>query len=262
MTNLDLKIENKIATITFDLYKERVNKLSFRVLEELDNLLDEIKDNSELEVLILQSAKPNIFVAGADIKEIEAFKTEDEVYSNIVKGDDIFNKLENLSIPSIAYINGACMGGGLELALACTYRVATTNPKTKLAFPEIKLGFFPGLGGTQRAPREIGLINSLDLILTGKSIDAKKALRIGLVHEIFDDGQKEFRLKSFIQKVLDSEVKKKKQSFINNFLENFYFTREFIYYKTLQSIEKKVNRDFNAPYMALEVIKQTFKKTI
>lgn len=260
MTNLDLKIENKIATITFDLYKERVNKLSFRVLEELDNLLDEIKDNSELEVLILQSAKPNIFVAGADIKEIEAFKTEDEVYSNIVKGDDIFNKLENLSIPSIAYINGACMGGGLELALACTYRVATTNPKTKLAFPEIKLGFFPGLGGTQRAPREIGLINSLDLILTGKSIDAKKALRIGLVHEIFDDGQKEFRLKSFIQKVLDSEVKKKKQSFINNFLENFYFTREFIYYKTLQSIEKKVNRDFNAPYMALEVIKQTFKK--
>ncbi len=260
MSNLNLKIENSIATITFDLKQQRVNKLTFKVLEELNTLLDELKTNKEIKVLVLDSAKQNIFVAGADIKEIEAFKTEKEVYSYLIKGDDILNKLENLNIPTIAYINGACMGGGLELALSCTYRIATTNDKTKLAFPEIKLGFFPGLGGTQRAPKEIGLINSLDLILTGKSIDAKKALKIGLVHEIFDNGQKEFKLKTFIQKVLENRVRKQELSFIKKFFENFYFTKEFIYYKTLKGIEKKANRDFNAPYMALEVIKQTFNK--
>ncbi len=260
MSNLNLKIENNIAILTFDLKKEKVNKLSFKVLKELDILLDEVKNNHEIKVLVLDSAKENIFIAGADIREIESFKTEDEVYSHIVEGDDIFNKLEKLPFPTIAYINGACMGGGLELALACTYRIATTNIKTKLAFPEIKLGFFPGLGGTQRAPREIGLINSLDLILTGKAIDAKKALRIGLVHEIFDSGQKEFKLKAFIQKVLERKVKKIKFPTMKKFFENFYFTRKYIYYKTLQDMEKKVNRDFNAPYIALDIIKQTFKK--
>ena len=138
------------------------------------------------------------FAAGADIKEIEAMSTEEEVYEQITKGDNILNKLEALSIPTIAYINGACMGGGLELALCCKYRVATTNEKTKLAFPEIKLGFFPGLGGTQRAPKLVGLITTLEMILTGKNHDAKKALKMGLVDEIFDNGQKEFKLKEFI----------------------------------------------------------------
>lgn len=260
MKNLNLEIINNIAYLTFDLKNEKVNKLSFHVLEELDNYLDEIK-NKKYNALVLQSAKANIFVAGADIKEIEAFTNEEDVYSHIIKGDKIFEKLENLTFPSIAYINGACMGGGLELALACTYRVASTNTKTKLAFPEIKLGFFPGLGGTQRAPKVIGLINSLDMILTGKSLDAKKAFRIGLVDEIFDNGQKDFKLKDFIQKVIDKKIRRKKLKFPNNILEKYSFSREYIYHKTLQGIEKKVNRDFNAPYMALEVIKQTFGKS-
>ncbi len=260
MANLDLQIENGIATITFNLVKEKVNKLSFKVLNELDKTLNEIKEINSIEALVIDSSKENIFIAGADIKEIEAFKTEEEVYSQIIKGDKIFEKLENLPFPTIAYINGACMGGGLELALACDYRVATTNVKTKLAFPEIKLGFFPGLGGTQRAPKVIGLINSLDMILTGKNLDAKKALRVGLVDEIFDNGQKKFKLLAFIQKAIDKKIKRKKLGFINNLLQSNWLTKEIVYYKTLKTIEKKVNRDFNAPYMALEVIKQTFDK--
>ncbi|PLY07571.1 MAG: enoyl-CoA hydratase [Arcobacter sp.] len=260
MNNLNLEINNDIATLTFDLKNSKANKLSFEVLSELDILLNEIKENKEIKALVIDSAKPTIFIAGADIKEIEAMNTEEEVYEQITKGDNILNKLEDLSIPTIAYINGACMGGGLELALCCKYRIASTNPKTKLAFPEIKLGFFPGLGGTQRAPKVIGLINSLDLILTGKIIDAKKAYILGLVNEIFDDGQKEFKLNTFVQKAINGEIKKKKLSFMNNLLEKYSFTREIVYYQTQKSIEKKVNRDFNAPYMALEVIKQTFGK--
>ncbi len=261
MNNVYLEVIQDIATITFDLKNEKINKLSFEVLEEFDYLLNQIKDDTSIKVLVIQSAKENIFIAGADIKEIEAMKDESEVYEQIKKGDKIFEKLESLPYTTIAYINGACMGGGLELALACNYRVATTNHKTKLAFPEIKLGFFPGLGGTQRAPKLIGLINSLDMILTGKTLDSLKALKIGLVDEIFNHGQKETKLEEFVNKVLDNKVKRKERNSITKFLENFYFTREFIYYKTLKSIEKKVNRDFNAPYMALEVIKQTFNNT-
>jgi 3-hydroxyacyl-CoA dehydrogenase/enoyl-CoA hydratase/3-hydroxybutyryl-CoA epimerase len=258
MNNLILEITNNIATLTFDLKNSKANKLSFEVLSELDSALDEIKQNKEIKALIIDSAKPSIFIAGADIKEIEAMSTEEEVYEQITKGDNILNKLEALSIPTIAYINGACMGGGLELALCCKYRVATTNEKTKLAFPEIKLGFFPGLGGTQRAPKLVGLMTALDMILTGKNYDAKKALRIGLVDEIFDNGQKEFKLKEFLKKVLDNKVQRKKLPFINDLMQRFSLTRAYVYKKALQGIEQKVNRDFKAPYTALEVIQNTF----
>ena len=149
------------------------------------------------------------------------------------------------------------MGGGLELVLACTYRVATTNEKTKLAFPEVKLGFFPGFAGTQRAPRIVGLINALDLILSGKTIDAKKAHRINLVDEIFHDGQKDFKLESFIQRVVKKQVKTRKKF---NILETWPL-REIIFSKTYTTLQKKVNPDFKAPYVALEVIKDTYARS-
>ena len=172
MTNILLKIQNNIATLEIDCKNEKVNILSLQVLNELDEKLNEIIQNKSIKLLLIQSGKKNTFIAGADIKEIQAFKDEEEVLGLLEKGHSIFNKLENLNIPSVVYINGACMGGGLELALACTYRVISAQ--SKLAFPEVKLGFFPGLGGTQRAPKVMGLINALDLILSGKTIDAKK----------------------------------------------------------------------------------------
>lgn len=261
MKNITLTIENDIGFLTFDLQGSKANKLSFEVLEELDSHLDLIIKNSSLKVLVLQSAKESIFIAGADIKEIEAFVDFKLAYTAIIKGDEVFNKLENLKIPTIAYINGACMGGGLELALCCNYRIATTNSKTKLAFPEVKLGFFPGLGGTQRAPKLVGLINALDLILTGKTLDAKKAVRIKLVDEIFNNGQKEFKLKAFIQKVLTNKVDKKTNFNFKALMERFSFTRSIIYKKALQTLQSKVNKDFKAPYKALEVIEKTYGKS-
>ena len=258
MKNIIFEINENIGTLTFDLKNSNANKLSFEVLKELDEFLDEIKQNSEIKALVIDSAKPSIFIAGADIKEIEAMIKEKEIYKQISKGDKILNKLESLKIPTIAYIHGACMGGGLEFALCCKYRIATTNEKTKLAFPEVKLGFFPGLGGTQRAPKVVGLITALDMILTGNNYDAKKALRVGLVDEIFDNGQKDFKLKDFITKVLENKVKRKKLPLINNLMQKFSFTRAYVYKKALEGIEKKVNKDFKAPYTALEVIKQTF----
>ncbi|NQY21096.1 MAG: enoyl-CoA hydratase/isomerase family protein [Campylobacteraceae bacterium] len=259
MKNLNLKliVKNDIATIVFDMNESKVNILSFSVLEELSILLDEINKNKDLKVLLLKSAKKNNFIAGANIKEIQAFKSEKDVYDTLFQGHEVLNKLENLKIPSIAYINGSCLGGGLELVLACTYRIASTNDKTIFSFPEIKLGFFPGLAGTQRAPKLLGLVNALDLILSAKKIDAKKALRIKLVNEVFAQGQEEFKIKKFIENVINNKVKVANKS---SFIEYIPFIRNIIYKKAYQSLEKKVNKDFKAPYKALEVIAATYKK--
>lgn len=257
MKNLFLEIKAGIARLTLDLENEKVNKLSIAVLEEFDEVLDSIKDNSSIKALVITSAKKNVFIAGADIEEIEQLEDEKEVYDLLMRVHTIFNKLENLEFPSIAYINGACMGGGLELALACTHRVATTSDKTKLAFPEVKLGIFPGFAGCLRAPKVVGLINSLDLILSGKTIDAKKAYRIRLVDEVFHDGQKESKLESFIQRVIYNKVKSRRKF---NLFETWPL-REIVFSKTLKTLEKKVNKDFEAPYKALEVIKDTYARS-
>ncbi|MFA9239137.1 MAG: 3-hydroxyacyl-CoA dehydrogenase NAD-binding domain-containing protein [Candidatus Paceibacteria bacterium] len=258
MSNIILEINQNIATLTFDLENEKINKLSFEILKEFKEKLDLIQNDTSIKALIIDSAKKDIFIAGADIKEIEKLKDEKEVYEALMEVHEIFNKLENLTIPTIAYINGACMGGGLELALACKYRVLSTNEKTKLAFPEIKLGIFPGFAGTIRTPKLIGLVNALDLILTGKTIDAKKAYKLGLADMIFDDAQKEFMLEGFIKKAIYGTVNKK----IRFNLLNYAPLNEFVFNKTLKNLEAKVNKDFKAPYIALEVIKATINKEL
>jgi 3-hydroxyacyl-CoA dehydrogenase / enoyl-CoA hydratase / 3-hydroxybutyryl-CoA epimerase len=258
MSNMILEINQNIATLTFDLENEKINKLSFEILKEFKEILNTIENDSSIKALVIDSAKKNIFIAGADIKEIEKLKDEKEVYEALMEVHEIFNKLENLTIPTIAYINGACMGGGLELALACKYRVLSTNEKTKLAFPEIKLGIFPGFAGTIRAPKLIGLVNALDLILTGKTVDTKKAYKLGLADMIFDDAQKEFMLDSFVKKAIYGTVNKK-----TNFkLLNYAPLNEIVFNKALKGLEAKVNKDFKAPYVALEVIKATINKEL
>jgi 3-hydroxyacyl-CoA dehydrogenase / enoyl-CoA hydratase / 3-hydroxybutyryl-CoA epimerase len=258
MSNMILEINQNIATLTFDLENEKINKLSFEILKEFKEILNTIESDSSIKALVIDSAKKNIFIAGADIKEIEKLKDEKEVYEALMEVHEIFNKLENLTIPTIAYINGACMGGGLELALACKYRVLSTNEKTKLAFPEIKLGIFPGFAGTIRAPKLIGLVNALDLILTGKTVDAKKAYKLGLADMIFDDAQKEFMLDSFVKKAIYGTINKK-----TNFkLLNYAPLNEIVFNKALKGLEAKVNKDFKAPYVALEVIKATINKEL
>lgn len=258
MSNINLEIKQNVATLIFDLKDEKVNKLSFEILKEFDEKLNQIKEDSSIKALVIDSAKKDIFIAGADIKEIEKLKDEKEVYEALMEVHEIFNKLENLQIPTIAYINGACMGGGLELALACKYRIITTNPKTKIAFPEVKLGIFPGFAGTIRAPKIIGLINALDLILSGKTIDAKKAYKINLADTIFDDAQKEFMLEDFVKKAIYGTFEKK----VSFNLLNYAPFNEFIFRKAYKNLEAKVNQDFKAPYIALEVIKATINKEL
>src|SRR6266404_1177857 len=162
---------------------EALNALSFSILNEIAAAIDEVA-TWKVRALVVTGAGEKAFCAGADIKELSgrsmmARKTGAEL------GQAAFAKIERLPFPSVAAINGFAFGGGLELALACTFRLATRN--AKLGLPEIKLGLIPGYGGTQRLPRLIGEARALEMILTGRTVTAEEAERIGLVNRLVDD---------------------------------------------------------------------------
>ena len=129
----------------------------------------------------LLSDKDSGFIAGADVKEFSTLATKSEASDFIRRGQSILDRLENMNCPTIALINGYCLGGGLELALACRYRIAEDDPRTKLGLPEVKLGIHPGFGGTVRLPALIGAINAMDLMLSGRTVSARAAKKMGLV---------------------------------------------------------------------------------
>jgi 3-hydroxyacyl-CoA dehydrogenase / enoyl-CoA hydratase / 3-hydroxybutyryl-CoA epimerase len=172
--------ENNIAWLNFDKHDSSTNVLAKDVLAELDTKLSDIKKLS-VKALIIASAKSNGFIAGADIEGFTKLKNIDEGRQLITDAQAIFNQLEELPFPSICLIHGFCLGGGLELALSCTYRIALDEPKTKLGFPEIKLGIFPGFGGTLRSTRLLGAPTAMNLMLTGRNLSARAAKRAGLV---------------------------------------------------------------------------------
>lgn len=174
--------EDGIAILTFDLPDEKVNKLTTPAMKELDMLLDKLAARKEIRALVFRSGKEGNFIVGADIAEIRNIAETGERLAR--RGQAVFAKLEALPFPTVAAIHGPCMGGGMELALACGYRVITNDQRTVLALPEVKLGIIPGFGGTQRLPKLVGLSNALDMILSGKSVYAKKAGRLGLADEV------------------------------------------------------------------------------
>ena len=181
---LSVEVTDGIAIITFDLPNESVNKLTRGVKDELVALVSRLERDTTVHAAVFISGKPDVWIAGADIEEFLALKTAADAERLSRDGQMLLDSIERLRIPIIAAIHGACLGGGLETALACRYRIATDHPKTILGLPEVQLGLIPGGGGTQRLPRRIGLTNALDLILTGKNVRGKKALQLGLIDEL------------------------------------------------------------------------------
>jgi 3-hydroxyacyl-CoA dehydrogenase/enoyl-CoA hydratase/3-hydroxybutyryl-CoA epimerase len=173
-----------VGVIRIDVPGESVNTLRGDFAEELAALLDVVESSGDVRAVVIASGKRDGFVAGADIKMLMALKTAADVSELSRRGQRALDRLEELSKPVVAAIHGACLGGGLELALACHGRVASSDEKTKLGLPEVQLGLLPALGGTQRLPRLVGTDVALDLLLTGKQLDARRALRAGLVDEV------------------------------------------------------------------------------
>jgi 3-hydroxyacyl-CoA dehydrogenase/enoyl-CoA hydratase/3-hydroxybutyryl-CoA epimerase len=171
---------DNLAWLLFDKADSPTNVLSAEVMAELDRILDGLAAQKP-RGLIIRSAKESGFIAGADVEEFTRIKDADDAMRLVRRGWDLYNKLAALPFPTLALVSGFCMGGGLELALACRYRIAVDQPGTRFALPEVMLGILPGWGGVMRLPRLVGPGAALDMLLTGRAVDARRARRMGLV---------------------------------------------------------------------------------
>ncbi len=177
--------DDGVLVVTIDLPGEKVNTLGRGLIDQFEALLTRFeKEEAQARALVLSSGKPDNFIAGADINDFLKIQSALEGETLARVGQALLDRVAALPVPTVAAIHGSCMGGGTELALACAYRVASDDPKTAIGLPEVMLGLIPGLGGTQRLPRLVGLRGALDLILTGRALKASRARKLGLVDEV------------------------------------------------------------------------------
>jgi 3-hydroxyacyl-CoA dehydrogenase/enoyl-CoA hydratase/3-hydroxybutyryl-CoA epimerase len=251
------ELQDSIAVITFNLPGEPVNKLTAAVKVEFEALLIRLRDDAEIKGVVLISGKPDTFIAGADIEEFTALTTQTEAERLSFEGQEMVSRVETLPKPVVAAIHGACLGGGLELALACHYRVATDHPKTQLGLPEVQLGLIPGAGGTQRLPRLIGLRASLDLILSGKSERAGKALRLGLVDEVVPPSILRRTALAAAQRLVRDGVPRRNPhgGLPNLFLDRTPAGRRIVYRGARAQVLKRTGGHYPAPLAALETVR-------
>ncbi len=259
--SIRIKSAGDIAIVEFDLVGEKVNKFSTPVMMRLKDVIEELK-KSTYKAVIFKSCKPKIYIAGADIEEIKAMTTKEQFDSAVKGGQDIMNMVEDLPIPTFAAVNGACMGGGCEFILACDYRIASDDSSTKIGLPEIQLGILPGFGGTQRLPRVIGLQAALDIILAGKSVNAKKALKMGLVDKMVHPNLLEEYAMKWAKEVIAAGGKKRRKKYapqgaMNKVLEGA-LGRGIVFKKAREGVMKATKGHYPAPLQALSVIQRTY----
>jgi len=236
------KDRDGLIWLTFDKQGESANTFSKQALHELSACLAEIKSASP-KGLIIRSAKEN-FIAGADVEEFTRFKSPEEALAFVRLGWDTLQQLADLPFPSTAMVNGFCMGGGLELALACRYRVALDEPKTRIAFPEVMLGIMPAWHGVQWLPKLVGPAAAFDMILTGKSVDAKRARRMGLVDEAVP-----LRVLENTARMVTLEARPRKPLPLTKRMPKFLFAM-----MARKQVAKKAKREhYPAPYQILEL---------
>src|SRR3569832_1596990 len=195
----------RIVWLALDKMDAGANVLSREVLEELQRIVDALAIDRP-QGLMIYSGKANGFIAGADVKEFTVLKNYDEAAELIHRGQSIMDALEQLPFPTVAMIHGFCLGGGLELALACRYRVAEDDPRTRLGLPEVKLGIHPGFGGTVRLPPLVGAPAAMDLILTGRAVEARAAQRLGRAAETMVIEHPRPRRPSFLQRMTNHSL--------------------------------------------------------
>ena len=236
---------DNIAWIGFGHQCEKsMTVLDTETLEELTAIIEELKTATHLKGTVFFSHKERCFLAGADIKMFALFKKESDATDRSAQGQNLFNQIESLNIPTLACIHGVCLGGGTELALACNHILVSDDTSTQIALPEVKLGLLPGLGGTWRLPKKIGLAKALDMILTGKSIRTHKAVQWGLAEESYPQE----RLLEMAPRHLTSKKSQKKK-----FLENVLI-RKIIFQKARDTVFKKTLGLYQAPLKILDTM--------
>lgn len=255
------KSDNGTLVVTINCQDRPVNALSRSSMEELRELVQSIEKNSSIRGVLFQSAKPGIFIAGADITEFEDLTDRAAAAEVSEFGQSVFQELEDLKVPTVALISGACLGGGLEFALACRYRIASSHEKTKIGLPEVQLGLLPGWGGTVRLPRQIGLIDALPLILSGRQLSGFQARSKGIV----DDVVPPEALLSAGKRILQTHhetgsasklFRRSKKPGWRKFLEETGFAKKFALKKAHQQVMSKTHGHYPAPLMIIETLQK------
>uniref|UniRef100_A0A663ME69 enoyl-CoA hydratase n=1 Tax=Athene cunicularia TaxID=194338 RepID=A0A663ME69_ATHCN len=250
----------------------QVNTLSKQLSSEFTDIMNEIWANEAVKSAVLISSKPGSFIAGADLDMIEACKTSQEVSQLSQEGQKMLEKIEQSPKPIVAAISGSCLGGGLELAIACHYRIATKEKKTVLATPEVLLGLLPGAGGTQRLPKMVGLPAAFDVMLTGRNIRADRAKKMGLVDQLVDPlgpGVKspEARTIEYLEEVAinfarglaNKTVSAKRSKGLMQKLTDYAMAVPFVRQQVYKTVENKVQKQtkglYPAPLKIIETVK-------
>ncbi|WP_442864007.1 fatty acid oxidation complex subunit alpha FadJ [Alteromonas sp. ASW11-130] len=250
--------DNGIAILTIDVPGESMNTLKKEFGEEINAVLDEIEADSSIKGVVLTSGKKNSFVAGADISMLAACETQDDAQTLAEGGQAVFDRIERLRPTVVAAIHGPALGGGLELALACHYRVCSDSQATQVGLPEVQLGLLPGSGGTQRLPRLIGIQQAMKMMLTGSAARAKQAKKYGIVDEVVPH--------SVLLEVATKFASKKKpersapqKGLLNKALEKTGFGRDFMFKKARQQTLAKTKGNYPAPEKIINVIEEGMK---
>lgn len=243
-----------VAIVWLDEENSPINKISLEAMEAFDSIFKQLENDAEVKACVLISKKKD-FIAGADIEMFGKVKKKGDFEPFTRKGHKALNDLALSKKPIVAAINGACLGAGTEIALACHARIASDSKKTHLALPEIMLGLLPGGGGTQRLPRLIGIQRSLDMLLTGKKIYAAKALKLNLVDRLTTA---ESLLEGAIQFALELTKKplerKDKRTFLEKLLESNSLTRNIIFNKAKEMVQRQTMGNYPAPFKILECV--------
>ncbi|NWH55188.1 ECHA enzyme, partial [Fregata magnificens] len=271
-THVSYDIKGDVAVVRFNTPNSKVNTLSRQLNSEFTDVMNEIWANEAVKSAVLISSKPGSFIAGADIDMIEACKTSQEVTQLSQEGQKMLEKIEQSPKPIVAAISGSCLGGGLEVAIACHYRIATKDKKTILGTPEVLLGLLPGAGATQRLPKMVGLPAAFDMMLTGRNIRADRAKKMGLVDQLVDPlgpGVKtpEARTIEYLEEVAigfarglaNRSVSAKRSKGLIQKITDYAMALPFVrqqVYKTVESrVQKQTKGLYPAPLKIIEVVK-------
>jgi 3-hydroxyacyl-CoA dehydrogenase/enoyl-CoA hydratase/3-hydroxybutyryl-CoA epimerase len=250
-----------IARVELNLPGKKVNLLTPALLDELDRTVESIRSDPKVRGALFLSGKPDQFIAGAEI-DAESFIHSPEVgvlYGN--RGRAVLDHLASLSVPTLALIHGACLGGGAELALACRYRIATDHRKTRIGFPEVLLGILPAWGGTTRLPRLVPLERALGLLLTGRTVTAREALRMGFVDRVITPVQQEVQARAVLSEMITRKDRpvpsgRKRPGLRTRLIEKTGPGRALLFYLARRRVRKETKGRYPAPFKILEVVQR------
>ena len=257
---IQIETRDGVAVVLLNTPGEKVNKLNEQLIDEFSGFLDKLETDDSLIGALLVSGKENNFIAGADIEMFKTRTTADELSELSRTGQRILNRVESLGKPVVVGIHGSCMGGGTELALACDYRIVSDHSSTKIGLPEVKLGLLPGMGGTQRLPRLIGIQKALTYMLTGKNMYSYQAGKTGFADELVHQHAVETAGIKAVHKLAGQKTNQPdKRGFAEKLLEGNPVGRAVIFNQARKRTRGKTKGNYPAPFKIIDSVEYGFK---